>query len=1445
MFAPRPLTPGTRRRAATALSTVLALIVAPLVVLGVAAPAQAAVIRPFNPVFSVNTNGDVMLIGNTLMTCAASTACTTAQEIVNGPANANSNNNFAPRRVDVDSDATTFNSSTADLDIPSGGAVLFAALVWGGRTPNAVGTANANPDLRGTARLTVKPQGGPAQTHELTTETVDSSNEHYASYLDVTNIVAGAGDATYTVANVQSDARATINGSPANDRYAGWSLVVAVADPSAPARNLTIFNGYGNVSTGDAEPTTFTVDGFLTPPSGPVRTTLGVVTFEGDMGLQGDSLRLNNKVISDDRNVETNPWNSTITNRGKDLGQSLAPRNPAYANQLGIDVDLIDVPETARLANSASSATIALSTSGDTYLPAFVTFATDLYDPKLLGTKTVTDLTSTGPTDLDVRPNDVLEYRVPVENIGLDTSSRSRFFDAIPTGTSYLPGSVTLDGVPQTDAVDGDTTQFVADQNGHVLIHLGAGATPTAGGEIPMSTGAAQHVVTFRVTVDGDATNGQELTNAAVLTYRGKTTNASASSATNAVIRPVVTAPIDGNSPPEATPHVLTFEPAPTARTIDIAVLAGDTDPEGDALGVVAVTDAAGGTVTINPNGTVTYAPRDDFAGRDVFTYTIEDTAGNRSTATVQIEVLNTAPEAVDDATTVPGATPAVLALTANDTDANGDTLTVKSAGPTSAQGGTVTVTNGVATYTPLPGFRGNDTFTYVVEDSRGGSDTATVTVTVTNNAPVAVDDTYATAAGSPVTLAVRGNDTDLDGDALSVSVLAGPTHGTLTLNPNGTGTYTPTTGWSGTDTFTYRVTDAHGGSDTATVTITVNGAPVADDDSASTPSGTAVDVPVLVGDTDPNGDTLSVASVTQPSHGATVVQVDGTVRYTPAAGWAGVDTFTYVLSDGRGLTDTATVTVTTLNAAPVANADATSTPTNTPASRVDVHSNDTDVNVTAGVPGQVLTVTGATADNGASVVVESDGTLTVTPATGFSGVVTVSYTLSDGATGTATGTLTVTVDNGAPSAGSDGPVSTPTNTSVLIDVLDNDTDPNTGDTLTITPGSLTDPVDGTGTTRGDVEIVAGEVRYTPPTGWSGTVTFTYEVSDGDGGTATGTVTVVVENAAPVAVDDAITTPSGTAVTVDVLADDTDANIPGTDQVLTVVGAVADNGASVVVETDGTLTVTPAAGFEGVVTVRYTVGDGAGGTDEGQLLVTVANAAPVAVADGASTPYGTPVDVDLLANDTDANPGDTLAVVPGSTTDPVDADGTPRGTVTVTDGVATYTPPAGFSGVVTFDYTVTDGTDQRVATVTITVGNAPPVPTTDTVRTPAGSPVVIDVVGNDADPDGGTLTITGVTQPASGTVTIVDGRLVYTPVAGFSGTVTFTYTVSDGQGGTATTTVTIDVVAAPPAAAAGVAGAATGALPRTGVEVGTAAGVAALLLLLGGALVLGARRRTA
>ena len=182
----------------------------------------------------------------------------------------------------------------------------------------------------------------------------------------------------------------------------------------------------------------------------------------------------------------------------------------------------------------------------------------------------------------------------------------------------------------------------------------------------------------------------------------------------------------------------------------------------------------------------------------------------------------------------------------------------------------------------------------------------------------MAVDDTATTPRGTAVEVKVLANDTDADaGDQLSVASVTKPAHGTAVAAADGTVTYTPDAGHVGADSFDYVVTDGTA-TDTGTVTVTttkseepVNAAPKAVDDTATTTQGTAVDIKVLANDTDADeDDELSVASVTSPAHGTAVVAANGTVTYTPDAGYSGTDTFDYVVTDGTD-SDTGTVTVT------------------------------------------------------------------------------------------------------------------------------------------------------------------------------------------------------------------------------------------------------------------------------------------------------------------------------------------------------------------------------------------------------------------------------------------------------------------------------------------------------------------------------------------------------
>ncbi|WP_225409013.1 Ig-like domain-containing protein [Stigmatella hybrida] len=373
---------------------------------------------------------------------------------------------------------------------------------------------------------------------------------------------------------------------------------------------------------------------------------------------------------------------------------------------------------------------------------------------------------------------------------------------------------------------------------------------------------------------------------------------------------------VAANRPPVANDDTVSVGANSGATVVN--VLGNDTDPDtGDTLTVTAVTQSAnGGTVTL-VGGVVSYTPAPGFTGTDTFTYTISDGKGGTDTATVTVTVApgNVPPTAVDDSITVPGSSgPVTVPVLGNDTDPDpGAVLTVTEV--TQPPNGTVTLVNGVVTYTPNPGFVGTDTFTYTISDGQGGFDTATVTVTVGNNPPVANDDAVTVSSGSTGTVVdVLGNDTTAPdtGETLAVTAVTQPANGTVTL-VNGVVTYTPAPAFTGTDTFTYTVDDGHGGTDTATVTVTVtpNAPPVGTDDTFEVyPGGGPIDLPVLDNDTDPDtGDTLTVIEVTQPENGEVRLE-NGVVRYYPKPGFVGTDTFTYTVSDGKGGTDVVTVTV-------------------------------------------------------------------------------------------------------------------------------------------------------------------------------------------------------------------------------------------------------------------------------------------------------------------------------------------------------------------------------------------------------------------------------------------------------------------------------------------------------------------------------------------------------
>ncbi len=343
-----------------------------------------------------------------------------------------------------------------------------------------------------------------------------------------------------------------------------------------------------------------------------------------------------------------------------------------------------------------------------------------------------------------------------------------------------------------------------------------------AGGSLPVGASAHGSVTTTLVNPSRTTTT-KTIINTAEATGTDYTGQARRGSDTATVIvQPL------GNTGPDAVDDSYSTN-EDTAKTVDApGVLANDTDPESDPLTVTGNTQPGHGTVTVNSNGSFTYTPAAGYNGTDTFTYTISDGYGGTDTATVTITVasVNDPPVATDDAystnedTELTVAAPGVLG---NDSDSDGDALTVSA--HTEPSHGTLTQnSDGSLTYMPNANYNGSDGYQYTVSDGKGGTDTATVTITVNsvNDPPDAVEDTASTKEDTAVTVNVLANDTDPDGDTLTVIDHTDPTHGTVTLNTDGSFTYTPTTWFAGIDTFTYTIRDPAGATDTATVTITV-----------------------------------------------------------------------------------------------------------------------------------------------------------------------------------------------------------------------------------------------------------------------------------------------------------------------------------------------------------------------------------------------------------------------------------------------------------------------------------------------------------------------------------------------------------------------------------------------------------------------------------------------
>jgi uncharacterized repeat protein (TIGR01451 family)/gliding motility-associated-like protein len=948
----------------------------------------------------------------------------------------------------------------------------------------------------------------------------------------------------------------------------------------------------------------------------------------------------------------------------------------------------------------------------------------------------------------------------------------------------------------------------------------------------------------------GDLANGASTTLTMVATV-----NSTGSYANTATISGSQSDPASGNDSGSVTP---TVNHHPTAvkdtytvaedNTVTLTPLSNDTDVDSNTITLVSINGTAltggvqsitvpNGTVNISALGVITFTPSANFNSATAVTFPYVITDG-LLTATANIEITVTAvndiPKAVLDTYSVAEDNTVTLMPLSNDTDVDGDTLTIASINGTALTGSvqSITVPNGtvnisalgVITFTPSVNFNSITpiSFPYVISDGHTGTATADIEITVTavNDAPSAVKDDYAVNEGGTLTVtAANGvllNDSDVDGDAITAVLVSGPSNGTLTLNADGSFTYIHNGSETTTDSFTYKANDGNLDSNIVTVEITinpVNDAPVAVNNSYTVNEDETVTLNPLNGDTDAEGDTLTIVSINGTAltggvqsitvpNGTVNISASGVITFTPAANFnsATAISFPYVISDGT-LTATANqiIKVDAVNDAPSAVKDdyaVNEGGTLTVTTANGVLLNDSDVD------GDAITAVLVSGPSNGTLTLNADGSFTYVHNGSETTTDSFTYKANDGNLDSNTVTVEITINpvNDAPVAVNNSYTVNEDET-VTLNPLNGDTDAE-GDTLTIVSingTALTGSVQSISVPNGTVNISAtGVITFTPAANFNSatTISFPYVVSDGTlTATANQLIKVDAVNDAPSAVKDDYAVNEGGTLTVTaangVLLNDSD--VDG-DAITAVLVSGPSNG-TLTLNADGSFTYVHNGSETTTDSFTYKANDGNLDSNIVTVEITInpVNDAPVAVNNSYTVNEDETVTLNPLNGDTDAE-GDTLTIVSingTALTGSVQSISVPNGTVNISaSGVITFTPAANFNSAtaISFPYVVSDGTLTATANQLIkvdAVNDAPSAVKDDYAVNEGGTLTVTTANGvllNDSDVDGDAITAVLVSGPSNGTLTLnADGSFTYVHNGSETTTDSFTYKANDGN----------------------------------------------------------------
>lgn len=720
-----------------------------------------------------------------------------------------------------------------------------------------------------------------------------------------------------------------------------------------------------------------------------------------------------------------------------------------------------------------------------------------------------------------------------------------------------------------------------------------------------------------------------------------------------------------------------------------------------------------------------------------------------------------------------------------NDMDPEGGMLTFTAL--SSPPSGTfVMQPNGAYTYTPLPEYNGFFNITYQACDPNGNCATSTLELALlfVNDNPVTADDEFFITQNSTFTGSVATNDFDVDIEPIFYTLRTAPAQGSVSIAyTTGNFSYTPPPGFLGTVTWTYFGCDPCGVCSIGTVTIHVleqNNPPITNDDEGYGAEDEPLTGSVALNDSDPDGNELTFSMVSTTTRGSLVMQPNGTYTFTPNANYHGLEDLTYRACDvfNACTTGTLSIFISSVNDAPVAIADVFNGSEDQAVSG-NVGANDFDVDI------EPLSYIASGTATGGTFSLSSNGSFLFVPLPNWWGVATARYYAVDpcGFTSELTEvTFNIASVNDLPVAVADQFAGNE-NEVISGDVSLNDSDIETA-TSALLYSVATAPVNGNLLMSSN-----GSFTYTPNANYFGIDAATYNVNDGNGGTASAQIIfeIISVNSVPVIQDDSFSVNEDEVLSADVSINDV---LEEGETLIYTLGNPPLNGV-VLFNANGTFTYTPNENFNGADSFGYVGTDPFGAADLGVVFITVVpvNDPPVALSDAFSGLEDQVISGTVASNDSDVEPDVlTYEVVIAPTNGSVVLDAS---------GAFVYTPFANYNGEDLFVYSATDEDGAEVeAQVFLTVlsVNDSPIAFADEFTTNEDVGISSSVADNDVDFDGDALNFTLVLGPQNGTIQWnPDGSFNYTPNFNFFGVEVMSYVAADDVANTEVTSFTIQV----------------------------------------------------